>query len=258
MAGMETNKKTIGIIGGMGSEATSDLFRSVVYQTQASSDGDHLPLIINNNTSIPDRSDFILGIGPDPVPFLIESARKLELWGADFLIMPCNTAHYFIEDIRKAVSIPLINMIDESAKRVEENHPEIQSLGLLSTLGVYKTRIYNKFFNERGLKIIFPDEQHRQNIMNAIYGNQGIKAGYKKEAARLVQPAVKQLLDMGARAIITGCTEIPLIMDYLDIPVPIINPTKILARKSIEMAGGMMKEGTGLGAQGKTKRGSER
>lgn len=239
---MEASKKTIGIMGGMGSEATSDLFRSIVYQTLASSDGDHLPVIINNDPSIPDRSDFILGIGPDPVPFLIESARKLESWGADFLIMPCNTAHYFIEDIRKAVSIPLINMIEESAKYVKDNHPEVVSLGLLSTLGTYKTKIYNKFFNERGLKIIFPDEQHRQNIMNAIYGNQGIKAGYKNEAARLVQPAVKQLLDMGARAIITGCTEIPLIMDYLEIPVPIVNPTKILARKSIEMAGGEIRQ----------------
>lgn len=238
MAGMEINKKTIGIIGGMGSEATYDLFRSIVDQTKAFKDSDHLPIIIYNNPSIPDRSDFILGIGPDPVPFLIESARKLESWGADFLVMPCNTAHYFIEDIGKAVSIPLINMIDESANRVKEIHSEIQSLGLLSTLGVYKTKVYNKFYNERGLKIIVPDEQHRQNIMNAIYGNQGIKAGYKKEAAEPVQLAVNQLLDSGAQAIVTGCTEIPLILDFLKIPVPLVNPTGILARKSIEMAGG--------------------
>ena len=226
----------------MGSEATYDLFRSIVDQTRATKDGDHLPIIIYNNPSVPDRSDFILGIGTDPVPSLIESARKLEFWGADFLVMPCNTAHYFIEDIRKAVSIPLINMIDESANRVKEIYPDIQSLGLVSTLGVYKTNVYNKSYKEKGLDIIFPDEQHRQNIMNAIYGNQGIKAGYKKEVAMLVQPAVNQLLDMGAQAIVTGCTEIPLILNYLNIPVPIVNPTRILARRSIEMAGGMTKK----------------
>lgn len=237
----------------MGSEATSDLFRSIVDQTRAIKDGDHLPVILYNNPSIPDRSDFILGTGPDPVPFLIESARKLESWGADFLIMPCNTAHYFIEDIRKVISIPLINMIDESANWVKEIHPEIKILGLLSTLGVYETMIYNKFYKDKELDIMFPDEQHRQNIMNAIYGDQGIKAGYKKEAAEPVQLAVNQLLDGGARAIIAGCTEIPLILNYLKIPVPIVNPTRILARKSIEMAGGMIKEGTGLSAQGKTR-----
>ena len=239
---MEASKKTIGIIGGMGSEATSDLFRSIVDQTVAFKDSDHLPIIINNNPSIPDRSDFILGIGPDPVPFLIESARKLESWGADFLVMPCNTAHYFIEDIRKAVSIPLINMIEESANRVKDIHPEVLSLGLLSTLGSYKTKIYSKFYNERELIIIVPDEQHRQNIMNAIYGNQGIKAGYKKETAESIQFAVNQLLDSGAEAIVIGCTEIPLIIDYLEIPVPIVNPTRILARRSIEMAGGEIRK----------------
>ena len=242
---MKSNRKTIGIIGGMGSEATYDLFRSIVDQTRASKDGDHLPIIIYNNPSIPDRSDFILGTGPDPVPFLVESARKLESWGVDFLVMPCNTAHYFIEDIRKTVSIPLINMIEESANQVKEIHPEVLSLGLVSTLGTYKTKIYSKFYKQKGLEIMFPDEQHRQSIMNAIYGNQGIKAGYKKEAAEPVQLAVNQLLDSGAQAIVTGCTEISLILDYLKIPVPIINPTRILARKSIMMAGGEIRKDEG-------------
>ena len=239
---MEVNKKTIGIIGGMGSEATSDLFRSIVDQTRASRDRDHIPIIVFNNPSIPDRSDFILGKGPDPVPFLVESARKLESWGANFLVMPCNTAHYFIESIRNAVSIPLINMIEESANWVLQAYPNLSTIGLVSTLGIYKTEVYSKFYKEKGLEIIVPDEDKRQNIMNAIYGDHGIKAGYKKEAAKLVQPALDQLLDHGAQAIITGCTELPLILDFLKIPVPLINPTKILAKKSIEIVGGELRK----------------
>lgn len=241
MGEMGTNNKTIGIIGGMGSESTSDLFRSIVDQTRALKDGDHIPMIVYNNPSIPDRSDFILGVGPDPVPFLVESARKLELWGADFLSMPCNTAHYFIEDIRKTISIPLINMIEESANWVLKTHPNVKSVGLLSTLGVYKTQIYSKFYEGKGLEIIVPDENHKQNIMNAIYGDHGIKAGYKKEASEPVQLALNQLLDRGVQAILTGCTEIPLILDYLKIPVTLVNPTCILARKCIEMAGGELR-----------------
>jgi aspartate racemase len=102
--------KTIGMIGGMGPLATVHLFERIVLRTKAEKDQDHIRIIIDNNTNIQDRTKAILGYGESPVKELVGSAKMLEKSGADFLIMPCNTAHYFIDHIKKNIKIPFINM----------------------------------------------------------------------------------------------------------------------------------------------------
>src|SRR5208337_1505190 len=98
-----SQKMTIGILGGMGPEATIDLFTKIVHSTPVSRDQDHLRLIIDNNPGIPDRQKAILENGPSPATMLIKTAKNLAVAGADFIVMPCNTAHYWIQEIRKAV-----------------------------------------------------------------------------------------------------------------------------------------------------------
>lgn len=152
-------ERVIGILGGMGPLATADLFRRIVERTPARRDQDHPRIIIYNNPKIPDRTAFILGNGPDPRPELIASAKKLESWGADFIIMPCNTAHFFAETIQRAINIPLVSMIEETAKKIESMG--LRKVGLLATDGTIKGMVYHRALLKRGIHIAVPNKRIR-------------------------------------------------------------------------------------------------
>jgi aspartate racemase len=108
--------KILGIIGGMGPLATVNLFNKIVINTDAQNDQEHIHMLVDNNINIPDRTAFLLGTGEDPTEELIKSAVRLEKAGADFLIMPCNTAHHFYEVIKEKINIDFLNMIEETVK----------------------------------------------------------------------------------------------------------------------------------------------
>jgi len=230
-------QKQIGILGGMGPEATSELFSLIIKNTQAQNDQDHIPVLIVNNPKIPDRSLFIMGKGPSPLNMLIEGALKLERMGADIILIPCNTAHFFIKQIEEKIHVPIIDMIKETARYVLCKYPEIKRYGLLSTSGVYKTAIYKKAFEDIALEIINPDTLYQQHNMTAIYGINGIKAGFKTVPRKTLLQSVANLEAKRVCAIISGCTEISLVLKQPDINIPLINPLKILAVKSIQLAG---------------------
>ncbi|MCK4630686.1 MAG: amino acid racemase [Bacteroidales bacterium] len=230
-------KKQIGILGGMGPEATSELFRLIIKNTKAQIDQNHIPVLIVNNPKIPDRSAYIHGKGPSPVDMLVEGALKLEQIGADIILIPCNTAHFFIKQIEEKIHVPIIDMIKETARYVLRKFPEIKRYGLLSTSGTYETGIYKNVFDDIDLGIIDPDIDYQRQNMTAIYGKQGIKAGFKTEPLKILLQTVENLVENGARSIICGCSEIALVVKQSHIEVPLINPLKILAVKSIQLAG---------------------
>jgi len=227
-------EKIIGILGGMGPEATIDLFYKIIKFTPAEKDQDHLRIIIDNNPKIPDRTAAILGKGEDPLPALQETAKNLEKAGADFIIIPCNTAHYFLPLIQESVKIPILNMIEEAAKETQQRIPQIQKVGLLASIGTYKTEIYHQQFKKFNIEVISPEEKDKEEVMKAIYavkaGN--LSEGIKKNILKIAQ----KLVDKGAEAIIAGCTEIPLILKEGDVSVPIIDPTQVLAKIAIRKA----------------------
>ncbi len=227
-------EKIIGILGGMGPEATIDLFYKIIKFTPAEKDQDHLRIIIDNNPKIPDRTAAILGKGEDPLPALQESARNLEKAGADFIIIPCNTAHYFLPLIQESVKIPILNMIEETTKETQKRISPIQKVGLLASIGIYETEIYHQHFKKFNIEVISPEEKDKEEVMKAIYavkaGN--LSKGIKKSILKIAQ----ELIDKGAEAIIAGCTEIPLILKEGDASVPIIDPTQILAKIAVQKA----------------------
>ena len=163
------NEKIIGILGGMGPEATLDLFYKIIKLSPAKKDQDHCRIIIDNNPKIPDRTNAILGTGKDPLPELIMTAQNLEKAGADFIIMPCNTAHYFISGIQQNVNIPILNMIEESANYVKNIFPSFKKVGLFASKGTYKTKLYNSFFNAKNIDILIPTPTEQEKIMDLIY-----------------------------------------------------------------------------------------
>ncbi len=231
-------KKTIGILGGMGPEATVYFYSLIIKHTKAEKDQEHIPVIIYSNPRVPPRTDAILKKGENPLPFLIKGARVLKEAGANFIVMPCITAHYFLPKILDRENIPFINLLFESLAWTMKNIPNLKKAGLLSSTGTLKSRLFHEIFEREGIKIIEPETKEQKEVMEAIFGKWGIKAGHTIGPPRekLISIA-NALISRGAEGIIAGCTEIPLALKENDLSVPLIDPLRIAALKSIIEAG---------------------
>ena len=231
-------KKAIGIIGGMGPLATCDLFQKIIMMTDAACDQEHIRVFIDNNTRIPDRTAAILGHGEDPVAQMVDSAGKLRQMGADVLIMPCNTAHYFHSRVAREIDIPLLHMIHETAKTVSEKG--IKKVGLMATDGTIRSGVYAKAFEEAGIEMIAPSASGQKAVMEMIYD--GVKAGNYDLDLTGFRSVMKELLDAGAETLILGCTELPVAFQMFGFTEPHIDPTAILAAAAIKFVGGKIKK----------------
>lgn len=228
-------KKSIGILGGMGPMATVDLFKKVVANTLAGSDREHIRIYIDNHAAIPDRTAAILGGGEDPIPAMTESAQKLEACGADCIIVPCNTAHYFLPRLQEQCHVPVLNMIEETAKACATVLPG-KVAGLLGTTGTLKTGLYNNALRAMDVDYILPDEACQQALMRVIYD--GVKADAEPESYRAdMEYVVKTMLAQGAQYFVLACTELPLAFEALKLRETAIDPTLVLARAAIRFCG---------------------
>lgn len=226
----EDDMKVIGILGGMGPLATVDLFKKIVVMTEAERDNDHIQIVVENNTKIPDRTDHIIHGGEDPRRHMIKSALRLEMMGADVVVMPCNTAHYFYDDIIEYLDIPFINMIAETAKTAKERFVG-KKLALLATEGTYQAGIYDRVFQKNDLELVKPDEGARREIMDIIYK---IKGGQEEIDTRAFRRVLDDLKKQGAGAFILGCTELPIAFERFKIEEACLDPTEILASAAIQ------------------------
>jgi aspartate racemase len=231
-------KKTIGILGGMGPMATVDLYKKIVDYTAASKDSEHIHVLIDSNTDIPDRTDAILHGGKDPVPEMVSSAIRLECMGADFLIIPCNTAHYFYDKICDMVHIPILNMIEETAKEVKRQ--SITCVGLLATDGTIESGVYHQVFERCGITVLHPSSVGQKNVMDLIY--KGVKAGNKDIDLRGFYGTLEELDQKGAQTLILGCTELPIAFEMYNIEYENIDPTAVLARSAVVYANGVLRD----------------
>lgn len=229
--------RTIGILGGMGPEATVRMFTLIVERTKAEKDQEHIPIIIFNNPKVPDRTGAIIEDGSSPLPLLLEGAKGLENAGADFIIMPCHTAHYYYNDIIKHINIPFLHLQEETCRFVKGEFGKIKRFGLPATIGTIKTGLFQAIFNEKGLEIIAPGNNDQNTIMTAIYGKEGIKRSFKKQPRKLLLTVIENLKKQGAEAIIAGCTEISLVLEPEELRLPVIDPLKIIADAAIKTAG---------------------
>lgn len=230
-------KKTIGIIGGMGPLATCDLMKKIIEQTDAACDQEHIRIYVDNNTNIPDRTAAILRGGEDPRPALTESAKKLQQMGADMLIMPCNTAHYFVDDVRSAVSIPVLNMQQETAAQLLQQG--ITTVAVLATDGTVQSGLYDHALKAAGIVPVYPDETQQKLVMSVIYDY--VKAGKTYTAVENIHAMIASLQEKGAQGLILGCTELPIAFEPWDTAIPTFDPTLILASAAVTAAGYQVK-----------------
>ena len=231
-------KKTIGIIGGMGPLATCDLFRKIIDITDASCDQEHIRICIDNNTEIPDRTAAIVAGGTDPVEQMSRSAKGLQVMGADVLIMPCNTAHYFHKRVAETVKTPLLNMLEETAAYARQKG--IRKVGLLATDGTIRSGVYAAAFEKEGISICIPSSENQKAVMRVIYD--GVKAGNYSLDLSGFYSAMDELFAAGAQTLVLGCTELPVAFDMFSIERPHIDPTLVLAAAAVRFVGGKLKD----------------
>jgi aspartate racemase len=228
-------EKTIGILGGMGPEAGWDLFGRIIKATPAQKDADHIRVIIDSNPKIPDRTKAILDNGPSPVKALIETGKNLERAGAHFILMPCMTAHYFIDAVQVQLTIPIINGFHLIRRYLETEGITLSRIAVIATSGSLRSSIYQRYLDEN--KLIFPDEAiQEKEIMDLIYGSEGIKAGYVSgQTLTRLNRLIARFENQGADAVIAGCTEIGLVLKNHSMPLPVIDPLDLMAIEAVSL-----------------------
>lgn len=228
-------KKTIGILGGMGPMATADLFQKITALTDAAGDREHIRIYIDSNAAIPDRTAAILDGGEDPVPAMTDSLRKLEGCGADSIIMPCNTAHYFLPRLEPLTKLPFLSMITSAARACRTCFPG-KTVGILATRGTLSAELYQKALAEERVPFLVPNDGERAALMEVIY--QGVKAGAPpsryREDFRFV---IEGITSRGAECLLLACTELPLAARSLGLELPCVDPTEELAKAAIRFCG---------------------
>ena len=233
-------KKSLGILGGMGPLATVDLFRQIVTLTEAACDNDHIRIYIDNNSRIPDRTAAILSGGPDPVPEMLDALRHLEACGADLVIMPCNTAHYFLPRLQAQTALPILSMPDITAAACARRYYG-KTAAILATRGTLATGIYDRALQRAAVPFLLPTPAEQDALMRVIY--QGVKAGEPPATYRRdLETVTAALAARGADYFILGCTELPLAVQLLGLRVPAVNPTEELAKAAIEACGYRVKK----------------
>ena len=230
--------KVIGVLGGMGPEATIAFYARLVAHTPAGRDQDHLRVIIDSNPGIPDRTAAILGQGESPVPALARGIDGLRGAGADFIAIPCVSAHAFIDELRQGARLPILSILDVVAEAVREHPRRIRRVGLLGTTGTVRAGMFQRRLAEAGLEVLIPDPADQARVQASIYA---VKAG-APDAVRLqltieLRSIALRLVSSGAEGIVLGCTEIPLVFGQADVPVPVFDSLVWLARAAVRSAG---------------------
>ena len=228
-------KKAIGILGGMGPLATADLFQKIVLLTKADTDREHIRVYIDSNANIPDRTAAILSGGEDPVPEMAGALRHLEACGADCIIMPCNTAHYFLPRLQAMTKIPFLSILTAAAEACKAQFPG-KTVGILATRGTLAANLYQEALVQAGVPYLVPDVPAQDALMRVIYD--GVKAGKGPDSYRAdFLTVLEQMSAGGAEVFLLGCTELPLAAEALNIALPTVDPTAELAKASIRFCG---------------------
>ena len=213
----------IGILGGMGTQAGLDFCNKLAIQYRGKIDQDYPLFFLYNKSNVPGRPESIgkttgalsnrfKNIASKKkyakvLKSLVDGCRKLEKAKCKFIVIPCNTAHYWYEDLQKRIKIPIINMPKEVFNHTKKNCRKNSKIGLLATEGTLKTKVYSKIF-EKNYQLFFPNNILQKQSVNKAIKN--VKMGNVKVAARVIQPAINYLIKKKCKKIILGCTELPI------------------------------------------------
>lgn len=232
------NLGIVGVLGGMGPLATVDFLRKVLDSTPASCDQEHVPLVVCSIPQIPDRTAAFRGAGESPLEAMVEIGRKLKGAGASVVVVPCNTAHLWYDDVEAALQLPMLHMVDAAVKEVAAVVGNEATIGILATDATLASGLYSNRSARKcaGLRWVQPTAV--EMLEYVMPGIDAVKAGRLDEGREHLAAAAQALRRRGAQAIMMGCTEIPVVLDAEAAGVPVFDPTAALARAAVEWSHG--------------------
>ena len=226
---MKKDRFLLGILGGLGPMSTFRFCELLTSHTKAARDADHIDMIVSSRATTPDRTDFILGRSKsDPLPVMLEELGRLENAGADLIVIPCNTAHYFYQGLQKECRVPMLNIIEETVAFLQKGN--IRRIGLLATEGTVKSGAYADACQKAGIECLVPSEEEQNVISDIIY--QSVKQNKQADMGAFLRVA-KSLQNRGCEKLVLGCTELSL-LDRSGLPFDLfLDSMDVLAYKTI-------------------------
>jgi len=225
----------VGVLGGMGPLATLDFLRKILAATPATSDQQHVPVLVSSIPQIPDRASAFRGTGPSPLNAMLDSGRRLVAGGAGLIVIPCNTAHLWFDELRRELRSPMLHLVDAALHEAAQICGAEGRIGLLATdatldSGLYCKRMSNTLAR-REMEWCLPTEAQTSDwVMPAIAA---VKAGDLAKGRALLQLAAEALRQRGAQAVVLACTEIPIVLDADSANMPVVDATAALARQVV-------------------------
>ena len=222
-------KKSLGILGGMGPQATVDLMQKIINLTAAESDAQHMRIYMDNHPQIPDRISAILSAACDPVPAMQESLDKLTAMGADCVVMPCISAHYFLPQLQVKSDVCFINMLEVSAQAAKAQYPR-KKCGLLCSVATAKSGMVSQALSKMNVPHLHPQEEDQFELGRLILE---VKANRTKQATPRFEAICQEMAERGADYFLLACTELPLLAQAYQAPHRFVDATNELAKAAI-------------------------
>ncbi len=220
----------VGVIGGMGPEATVELMRRVIDATPALDDADHIHMIVDNNPKVPSRIKALIdGDGESPGPAMAAMARRLEIAGADFLVIPCNTAHHYWSHASEAVAIPVWHLPELTLSRIATTIGSAEAIGMLASPALRQVELYEPHCRRLGMRPLYPKRE--EDLLQVIKAVKAKRVGDRE--IELFRRAAGELAAAGAHAIVLACTEFSLVSDRLELQVPTFDTLQVLAEQIV-------------------------
>ncbi|WP_188456185.1 aspartate/glutamate racemase family protein [Virgibacillus oceani] len=232
-------KKSLGVLGGMGPMATSVFFEHVIENTVAASDQDHINMVILNHATLPDRTDVILNnIGDTFLEPIKKDIQTLETIGVENIAIPCNTSHYFYDEMQKSTDINIINMVGETINEIAGKYGENSKIGLLATNGTVESGIYHNECAKYNMEMYTPNDTIQQKVMDIIYG---IKSGTDVSVGAFEMIIEELISKEKCNCVILACTELSTIKLREDSRKYSVDAMQVLVERSIKLSGGTLK-----------------
>jgi len=227
--------KRLGVIGGMGPEATSFFYARLIARTKAECDQDHIDTVILSHATMPDRTKAILTGEKDAViKAATEDARALEMLGVSNIAMPCNTFHYFYDDVQAATKVPVIHMVEETVQYVKRHWPDTKKIGIMGTDGTIQAGTYHRACEKCKIELVLPEKDRQKDVMSLIYDD--IKSG-KKGDKKKFERTYDELMEKGCDVIILACTELSVFKEYYPVPLNCVDAMDVLVKEAIIRSG---------------------
>lgn len=230
--------KTLGIIGGLGPMASAYFMQLLTQMSDAQTDQEHMEVLLYSRPSIPDRTKYILGESEEnPVPYMVQTGKKLKEMGADILAIPCITAHHFHKELEDGIGLPIIHAVEETAACLEEK--KVPRVGILATDGTIQSRLFQNALKQHDICPILPKAENQQKIMDIIFGQIKVGKSVDMESFREIS---EDLSRQGAQVILLACTELSLIKRDYGLPAGYLDVMEVLARKAVQSCNRVRKE----------------